>query len=80
MNVHWPTFICALAVGLFFVYVTQSQKQVVVVYPTPENVDRIQYKDRAGTCHEFSAASGTCPKDAASIQTIPVQSRQGGLL
>jgi len=41
MLVHWPTFIAALAIGLLFVYVTNPGRQVIVVYPTPENVRRI---------------------------------------
>ena len=73
MLVHWPTFIAALAVGLFFVYLTHTKKQLVVVYPTPENVARIQYKDKAGTCYNLSAAKGQCPKNKKSIQQIPVQ-------
>ena len=77
MLVHWPTFIAALAIGLFFVYMTHAQKQVVVVYPTPENVSRIQYKDKAGTCYNLSASKGQCPKNKQSIQQIPVQQAHG---
>ena len=73
MNIHWPTFIVALAVGLFFVYITRTAKQSIIVYPTPENVDRVQYKDAAGTCYTFSAATGPCPSDSSAISTPPIQ-------
>ncbi len=73
MNVNWPTFIISLAVGCFVVYITQTSPQVIVVYPTPENVDRIQYKDSAGVCHAFKAVSTKCPKNVSAIHEIPVQ-------
>ena len=73
MLVHWPTFIASLAIGLFFVYMTNAGKQVIVVYPTPENVRRIQYKDRAGTCYNLQASKGQCPKNKSTVSKIPVQ-------
>lgn len=70
MLVHWPTFIASLAIGLLFVYLTNAGKQVIVVYPTPENVRRIQYKDRAGTCYNIQASKGQCPKNKRSINKL----------
>jgi hypothetical protein len=43
------------------------------VYPTPENVDTVQYKDAAGNCFEFDQKKVGCPKESGKISQIPVQ-------
>ena len=42
-----PIFIVSLAVGLFFVYITNPEPEIIYIYPTPENVNKIQYQDKA---------------------------------
>ncbi len=44
--------------------------KTVVVYPTPSNVDKIQYKDNANNCYKFTAKLVNCTKSA---RKIPVQ-------
>jgi len=73
VRISWPTFLASFAVGIFFVYVTQAKPKVVVVYPTPDNTDRLQYKDTAGNCYHFKADLAECPKDISSVHNIPVQ-------
>ena len=68
-----PTvFLVSLAVGLLFVYLSNPPLDVILVYPTPDNLGRVQYKDKAGACFEFQAAEVACPEDG-SAKTIPVQ-------
>ena len=38
-------FFISLAIGLFFVYINQPPPTIIYVYPTPSNIDKIQYKD-----------------------------------
>jgi len=68
--INIPVFIISLAVGLFFVYIYQAEKRVVYVYPTPDNIDFIQYKDAAGTCYKAKQEEVKCSKDAV---TVPAQ-------
>ena len=69
-----PTaFLVGLAIGLAFVYLSAPTHNVIMVYPTPENVDRIQYKDKAGVCFQFQTVETNCPDDASKIKHIPVQ-------
>ena len=44
--------------------------KTVVVYPSPTNVKKIQYKDKADQCFEFSARLVDCTSKA---KKIPVQ-------
>jgi hypothetical protein len=55
------------------VYIYSSDKRKIYVYPTPDNVDTIQYKDQTGTCFEFKDAKVACPKKESEISKIPAQ-------
>ena len=71
--INIPVFIISLAIGLFFVYIYQAEKKVLYVYPKPDNVDFIQYKDDIGTCFQAKQEQIKCPKES-EISKIPVQS------
>ena len=65
-------FVVSLIVGLLFGYMANPAPDVVRVYPTPENVSQLQYRDRAGVCFEYSADKVKCPANGTAL-TIPVQ-------
>jgi len=71
INVY--AFLISFAVGMFIVYVTMDDTRKIYVYPTPENVDLIQYRDSAGTCFAFKESEVTCPTDPSKISQVPVQ-------
>ncbi len=70
--INIPVFIASLAIGLFFVYIYQADKRVVYVYPKPDNMDYIQYKDATGTCFQAKQTEVKCPADS-EISKIPAQ-------
>lgn len=70
--INIPVFIISLALGLFFVYVYQADKRVIYVYPKPDNVDYIQYKDATGTCFNVKQSELKCPAEK-DISKIPAQ-------
>jgi hypothetical protein len=35
-------FIISLAIGLFYIYISDEHKQVIILYPTPDNKDEYQ--------------------------------------
>lgn len=63
-------FIVSLAIGIFFVYVLDSNQKVIYVYPRPDNVDVIQYKDITGSCYVPMQKKVSCP---AAPTRIPIQ-------
>ena len=77
ISINFPTFIVALALGLFVTYITQPQDKIVYVYPTPDNVDKLLYKDLADTCYQFKSEEVDCDNKEGSllnkILNIPVQ-------
>lgn len=68
-----PVFIVSLAIGLFFVYIYTPSPKVIYIYPTPDNIDEIQYKDKSGSCHKYEANPVNCPADKSDIAETPIQ-------
>ena len=67
-------FIVSLAIGIFAVCImNDSEKRKIIVYPTPDNVDKIQYKDYADNCFQFKQTEVKCPIDAKGISKINAQ-------
>lgn len=70
--INIPLFIIAFAFGVFAVYITSNPMRKIVVYPTPENLDKIQYKDDSGTCFEYEQEKVQCPTNRDQIfKVIP---------
>lgn len=71
--INIPVFLISLALGVLFVYLFQPKLNVIYVYPTPDNIDKLQYKDKANNCFEFEYESIKCPLNQKEIKNIPVQ-------
>jgi hypothetical protein len=69
-----PVFLISFAIGLFFVYLFGPEKKTIYIYPSPENVDKVLFKDKANNCFYFEEQIVDCPSDASLISTIPIQS------
>lgn len=71
--INVPIFLISLAIGLFFVYVTMPDTRKIYVYPSPENIDLIQYKDKTETCFKYTQKETKCPANENEIAKIPIQ-------
>ena len=71
--INIPIFIISLAFGLFFVYINNPKKRIVYVYPSPDNVEKIQYKDKVNNCHKFVPKVVKCPSDVSKITNYDIQ-------
>jgi hypothetical protein len=67
-----PIFLLAFVFGLFAVYVIMPEEKKIYVYPTPENVNDIQYKDNADNCFDITQEEVNC-RDYDSVEKIPMQ-------
>jgi hypothetical protein len=72
-HISIPIFLISFALGIFFVYVLGPEMKTIYVYPTPENVNKILFKDKANNCFKFVEEIVECPKDKKLISTIPIQ-------
>ena len=68
-----PVFLISLAIGLFFVYVWGPEKKTVYMYPTPDNIKTVQYKDGTDNCFVYTSKEVDCPSDASKIAETPIQ-------
>lgn len=72
--INIPVFIISLALGIFAVYITTNdESRKIYIYPSPENVNLILYKDSAGTCYKYSQTKVSCPTNPKDISIIQVQ-------
>ena len=72
--INIPVFAIALVVGLIFVHLgNENDHRKIFVYPSPENMNILQYKDAAGLCFRYKQTKVACPANAADISTIPIQ-------
>ena len=72
--VNIPVFIISLAFGIFAVYITIPKTRKILIYPTTENVNLIQYRDKTNTCFSVQQTEVKCPANANEISKIPAQS------
>jgi len=66
-------FIISLSIGLFIVYIGAPRPDIIYVYPNPDNLHKMQYKDKGGTCFGFESEQVTCPSRKELIREYPVQ-------
>ena len=71
--ISFPIFLISFAIGIFFVYIWGPDKKIVYVYPTPENVDKILFKDNADNCFYFEQTETECPSNNSFLSKIPIQ-------
>lgn len=71
--INIPVFLVALALGIFAVYIVDDGARQVVVYPTPDNLEQLQYEDTLGTCFTYQQTEVACPANLENVYRIPVQ-------
>ena len=68
-----PIFLISFAIGIFFIYILGPKMKTIYIYPSPENVNNVLFKDKADNCFYFKQEEVNGPKDESLISAIPIQ-------
>jgi hypothetical protein len=72
--ISFPIFFISFAIGLFFTYILGPELKTIYIYPSPENIDKMLFKDKADNCFYFDQVEVDCPSNSSLISMIPIQS------
>jgi len=59
--INFRIFLISLAVGLFYIYISDEYKHTIIIYPTPDNTDEYQFKDKSNNCFSYEMKEVKCP-------------------
>ena len=68
-----PAFLISFTIGLFFIYVLGPEMKDIYIYPSPETVNKVLFKDKADNCFYFEEEEVKCPSDKSQILSLPIQ-------
>jgi len=68
-----PVFLISLSFGLFLTYITNPPVRTILVFPTPDNVDELVFRDNSQNCFSFTAKEVKCPANSDEISSYDVQ-------
>ncbi len=66
-------FFIAFSIGIFITYIYSPPKKIIIKWPTPENVGKVIYKDKAETCYKYNSKEVACPDDKTQIKNTSIQ-------
>ncbi len=59
--ISWPAFIASFVVGIACVTLWGPAAKKVYVFPSPDNVDSLMFRDPANQCVVFHPTPSACP-------------------
>lgn len=68
-----PAFLISFCIGLIFVYLLGPERKKIYIYPSPETVEKVLFKDKSNNCFYFDEQTVECPTDESKISYIPIQ-------
>lgn len=66
-------FLISLVIGIFAVYMTMPDTRKIYVYPTPDNVDILQYRDKTNACFSVKQKEVACSNKISDIINLKPQ-------
>ena len=71
--INLKIFLISLSIGLFLNYINDPNNKTVFVYPTPDNIANLQFKDKSDKCFSFRARQVQCPRNEKKIESYQVE-------
>ena len=64
--INLKAFLISLSIGLLYIYLSEEYKKVVIIYPTPDNVNDYD-KDTANNCFSYQLQETDCPSSSENM-------------
>lgn len=61
-------FFASFIFGLFAVYMVAPRTRTIIVTPSPENIGKLQFKDKADHYFEYRETKVKCPAESAIVK------------
>ena len=68
----WWTFLLGIVVGVISVYYVTPAMSTVIKYPTPQEVDKLIYKDKNGVCYQYTTKEVNCDANESRLRSFPL--------
>jgi hypothetical protein len=64
-------FLLSFCIGIFYVYLSEPPKKIIVQHPKP-NDDSTIYRDDENNCYKYKTIEVKCPSDRSLILDHPL--------
>ena len=61
-----------IVLGIIGILFVKPNQNVVYKYPTPENSEKVTYKDKNGVCYTYKANMVDCDKNESKLKNFPL--------
>jgi hypothetical protein len=71
-HIRWIPFLFGIVIGIIGILFVNPDKNIIQKYPTPENAEKIVYKDKNGICYTYKAKVVDCDKNESRLKHFPL--------
>lgn len=68
--INIPVFLVSLLFGILYIFISDPTPKQIIVYPTHDNEEMFQFKDKIDNCFQLKQNIVKCSNDA---EVIPIQ-------
>ena len=65
--IDWRIFLVAFSIGMLYIYASDLDRQVMMVYPNPDNYQKLVFKDLVSTCYKLDMKEVNCYENESKI-------------
>ena len=69
---NFKYFLISFSIGVLYIYLTEDYKKVIILYPTPDNVDKYVYVDKSNNCFNFDLQEMNCSDNEKDYVDIKI--------
>ena len=71
-HIRVAPFVLGLVMGIVGILFVNPEKNIIYKYPTPENAEKVIYKDKNGECYTYKAKKVDCDKNESRLKNFPL--------